>query len=425
MNKNIIFNSIKEYFKDQKNDTFEAGETKINVGFPCYDSNEVISALDSLLDLNISQGKKVKEFEKSYSEYVGMDYGVAVNSGSSANLLALTSLVMSGILPKGSEVIVPAATFTTVISPIIQAGLKPVFVDVEMDTYNVSSKSIEAAITDSTGLIMVVHSLGNPANMGEIMAISEKHNIPVFEDCCEAHGAAIDGKRVGSFGIISAWSFFVAHNMTTGEGGMVNTRDPKLYYILRSIREFGRLLDVDKSMERFGYSDEYLKDYDERYVFENIGYNVRMTDIAASLGIEQLKKLDDYNNTRARVAQDYTKGLAHHSEYLRMPNIPEGYFHSFYGFTILVNDGAPFTRKEIITYMESKNIETRAFMGGNLSIQPAYRELGIRIAGDLTNTNKLSDDAFFIGCHPFLNDDAINYVIRTIDEFIASLDGNN
>lgn len=425
MNKNIIFNSIKEYFKDQKNDTFEAGETKINVGFPCYDSNEVISALDSLLDLNISQGKKVKEFEKSYSEYVGMDYGVAVNSGSSANLLALTSLVMSGILPKGSEVIVPAATFTTVISPIIQAGLKPIFVDVEMDTYNVSSKSIEAAITDATGLIMVVHSLGNPANMGEIMAISEKHNIPVFEDCCEAHGAAIDGKRVGSFGIISAWSFFVAHNMTTGEGGMVNTRDPKLYYILRSIREFGRLLDVDKSMERFGYSDEYLKDYDERYVFENIGYNVRMTDIAASLGIEQLKKLDDYNNTRARVAQDYSKGLAHHSEYLRMPNIPEGYFHSFYGFTILVNDGAPFTRKDIITYMESKNIETRAFMGGNLSIQPAYRELGIRIAGDLTNTNKLADDAFFIGCHPFLNDNAINYVIETIDEFIASLDENN
>lgn len=425
MNKEFIFNAIKEYFKGQNNDTFEAGQTKINVGFPCYDSNEVISALDSLLDLNISQGKKVKEFEKSYSEYVGMDYGVAVNSGSSANLLALTSLVMSGIVPKGSEVIVPAATFTTVISPIIQAGLKPVFVDVEMDTYNVSSKSIEAAITDATGLIMVVHSLGNPANMGEIMAISEKHNIPVFEDCCEAHGAAIDGKRVGSFGIISAWSFFVAHNMTTGEGGMVNTNDPKLYYILRSIREFGRLLDVDKSMERFGYTDEYLKDYDERYVFENIGYNVRMTDIAASLGIEQLKKLDDYNNTRARVAQDYTNGLAHHSEYLRMPYIPEGYFHSFYGFTILVNDAAPFTRKDIITYMESKNIETRAFMGGNLSIQPAYRELGIRIAGDLTNTNKLADDAFFIGCHPFLNDDAINYVIGIIDEFIASLDGKN
>lgn len=424
MNKDIIFNAIKEYFRDQKNDTFEAGETKINVGFPCYDSNEVISALDSLLDLNISQGNKVKEFEKSYSEYVGMDYGVAVNSGSSANLLALTSLVMSGIVPKGSEVIVPAATFTTVISPIIQAGLKPVFVDVEMDTYNVSSKSIEAAITDATGLIMVVHSLGNPANMGEIMVISEKHNIPVFEDCCEAHGAAIDGKRVGSFGIISAWSFFVAHNMTTGEGGMVNTRNPKLYYILRSIREFGRLLDVDKSMERFGYSDEYLKDYDERYVFENIGYNVRMTDIAASLGIEQLKKLDDYNNTRARVAQDYTKGLTHHSEYLRMPNIPEGYFHSFYGFTILVNEGAPFTRKDIITYLESKNIETRAFMGGNLSVQPAYRELGIRIAGDLTNTNKLADNAFFIGCHPFLNDDAINYVIDSIDEFISSLDGN-
>ena len=161
MNKNNIYNAIKNYFKNQNQEKFIPNKSKITVGYPCYDSNEIISALDSLIDLNISQGTKVKNFEYDYSNYIGMKYGVACNSGSSANLLALTSLVMSGIVPKGSEVIVPAATFTTVISPIIQAGLKPVFVDVEMDTYNISSKCIENAISDSTSLIMVVHSLGN------------------------------------------------------------------------------------------------------------------------------------------------------------------------------------------------------------------------------------------------------------------------
>jgi CDP-6-deoxy-D-xylo-4-hexulose-3-dehydrase len=180
MNKNKIFSAVEDYFKNQDSFEFVPGKSKINVGFPCYDSSEVISALDSLIDLNISQGKKVKQFEKDYSEYLGVKYGIAVNSGSSANLLALTSLVMSGIVPKGSEVIVPAATFTTVISPILQAGLKPVFVDIEMDTYNISSAGIESAISENTGLIMVVHSLGNPANMKEIMSVSEKFNIPVF-----------------------------------------------------------------------------------------------------------------------------------------------------------------------------------------------------------------------------------------------------
>ena len=418
MNKKDIYNSIKSFFENQKLEKFVPNKSKITVGFPCYDSNEIISALDSLIDLNISQGTKVKSFENDYSNYIGMKYGVACNSGSSANLLALTSLVMSGIIPKGSEVIVPAATFTTVISPIIQAGLKPVFVDVEMDTYNISSKCIENAISDSTSLIMVVHSLGNPANMKEIMKISKKYNIPVFEDCCEAHGASIDGKKVGSFGIISAWSFFVAHNMTTGEGGMVNTNDPKLYYILRSIREFGRLLDVDPSMERFGYSDKLLKDYDERYVFENIGYNLRMTDIAASLGIEQLKKLDRLNDIRVENANKYIKSMIKHNNYLLMPKTPKGYYHSFYGFTILVSKEAPFNRKDIITYLEKHNIETRAFMGGNLNIQPAYRDFGFRVSGELINTNFLTNNAFFIGSHPFLDDEAINFVSKKVNSFI-------
>ena len=182
----------------------------------------------------------------------------------------------------------------------------PVFVDVEMETYNNDPAAIEKAITDKTKLIMVVHSLGCPSNMEEIMRISEQYNIPVLEDCCEAHGAAINGKKVGSFGLISTFSFFVAHNMTTGEGGMIMTNDDNLYDILCSVREFGRLTKYEENQPRFYYKDKHLKEYDERYVFTNIGYNLRMTDIAASLGIEQLKKLDAFIDSRVDIAQSYT-----------------------------------------------------------------------------------------------------------------------
>jgi CDP-6-deoxy-D-xylo-4-hexulose-3-dehydrase len=292
--KQEIFDKIKMFFDNKKHDD----ERKIGVAYPCFDHNEVNQLLDSLLNMQISQGPKVKLFEKLYSEYIGTKFGVACNSGSSANLLALTSLIQAGYLKKGDEVIVPAATFTTVVSPIIQCGLVPVFVDIELDTYNNCPNAIEKLINDKTKLIMVVHSLGYPSKMNEIMEIANKYNIHVLEDCCEAHGSSINNKKVGSFGTISTFSFFVAHNMTTGEGGMVMTSDEKLYDILTSIREFGRLKKYEENQPRFYFTDEYLKDYDERYVFTTIGFNLRMTDLAASLGIEQLKKLDDFNDKR-------------------------------------------------------------------------------------------------------------------------------
>ena len=222
------------------------------------------------MNLDISQGKKVEKFEESFSKYVGTDYGIAVNSGSSANLLAISALIEAGYVKRGSEVIVPAATFTTVISPIIQCGLKPVFVDIQDDIYNIDPVKIEQAISSNTGLIMPVHSLGCPADMEAIMKIAEERNICVFEDCCEAHGSSINNKKIGSYGILSAFSFFVAHNMTSGEGGMVMTNDAKLAKIMRSMREFGRFNDNMEGRPRFDYNDDYLKDYDERYVFEKV-----------------------------------------------------------------------------------------------------------------------------------------------------------
>ena len=224
-----IYKLIEEYFVYQEGKgQFIPNKTKIGVGFPCYDHKEIISAVDSLLDLRLSQGEKVEKFERDFSNYIGSKYGIAVNSGSSANLLAISALLKTGRVKPGSEVIVPAATFTTVVSPILQNGLIPVFVDVDRETYNIDPDEIKNAINENTGLIMTVHSFGCPADVEKILEISKENNIPVMEDCCEAHGASIDGKKVGTFGLISTYSFFVAHYMTSGEGGMIITVDEEL-----------------------------------------------------------------------------------------------------------------------------------------------------------------------------------------------------
>ena len=412
--KQEIFDKVEQYFKEKE----AVNQNKVTVGFPCFDHREVNQALDSLLDVWISQGPKVKRFEREYANYVGVEYGIACNSGSSANLLALTALIQTGKLSPGDEVIVPSATFTTVISPILQVGLKPVFVDVELDSYNIDPAAIKRAITDKTKLIMVVHSLGCPADMDSIITVSKETNIPVLEDCCEAHGSFYKGKMVGSFGLISTWSFFVAHNMTTGEGGMITTSNDELKDALESVREFGRLKKYEPGMPRFYYSDEHLNDYDERYVFTNIGYNLRMTDVAASLGIEQLKKLDSLNRVRNDIANSYTGGLKEYKKYLKLPEDSPDRYHSFYGYPILIEASAPFTRKDLVNHLEERGVETRAFMGGDLSIQPAYRDTVCRVAEDMPNTDKIRDNAFFIGCHPYITNEQKSKVLEAFDSFM-------
>lgn len=417
-----IHRYIKEYFDSNKGqDRFVPGKTKIGVGFPSYDHKEVIQALDSLLELRLSQGEKVKRFERDFADYIGVKYAVAVNSGSSANLLALSALLKAGKLKSGSEVIAPAATFTTVISPILQNGLVPNFVDIKSDTYNIDPHQIKKAINAKTGLILAVHSLGCPADIDEIMDIARKNHLPVMEDCCEAHGAAIEGKRVGSFGLISTYSFFVAHNITTGEGGMIMSNNSDLNKILRSIREFGRLIDQNNNRPRFYYSDEYLHDYDERYVFKNIGYNMRMTDLAASLGIEQLKKLGKFNEKRVANAKYLNQGLKKYEHFLVLPQIPQRYFHSFYGYTILIRENPYFSRKDIVRFLEEHKIETRAFMGGNLALQPAYRKQNFKISGKLENTTRIMNNAFFIGCFPGIGKRQLEYIVSIFDDFFKNI----
>lgn len=409
---------ITSIFKERSN-TYKktAAKLPITVGWPVYDEKEVVHALESLLDLRLSQGPAVREFEASFAKYIGVKYAVAVNSGSTANLLALNAFIEVHKIPKGSEVIIPAATFATVASPIIQLGLVPVYVDIDAKSWNISTKEIEKAISKKTRIIMPVHSFGNPADMKTIMKIAKKHSLFVLEDCCEAHGAAIGKKKVGSFGHMGALSFFVAHNITTGEGGMIFTNDPDYYEVLTSLREFGRLKTA--GMKRFSFKDPVMGHYDERYIFTRIGYNVRMTDIAASLGIEQLKKLDRLNAKRVAIVRRYHTHLKKYEKFLTLPTVRAGDFHSYYGYPFLVRKDAPFSRNELALHLESYGVETRAFFGGCLPDQPGFRKQPKRVLGELPVTRYIRDNTIFIGCHPQLASQQVERVKTAFDTFFV------
>lgn len=416
--KQNVIDSVVEYSNEYfKKTPFNPKTDRVTVGYPCYSDEELTSVIDTLLDLRLSQGPKVREFEKLYSEYIGTRYGVAVNSGSSANLLALSVLIKSGRVKKGSEVIIPATTFATVVMPILQVGLVPRFVDVDRDTYNVSIKEIENAINENTGLIMPVPTLACPIDMRSVMDLANYHNLPVLEDCCEAHGASWDDKKMGSYGTLSCFSFFVAHNITTGEGGMVMTNDDELYSLLQSMREFGRLKEYDTSKKRFYYSNGDLKDFDERYAFELVGYNLRMTDVYASLGIPQVGKLDELNRQRNEIANFYTENLKSHSYYLQLPIIPKKGEHAFYGYPITIEEGCGLDRKVLVNYLEDNGIDTRGLMGGNLSRQSCMVGEKFEVEGDLKNANYITDNSFFIGVHPHINQEARQHVVDVFNNF--------
>jgi CDP-6-deoxy-D-xylo-4-hexulose-3-dehydrase len=392
---------------------------RVNNGWPMFDEKEVLQALDALLNVRISQGAKVQLFEEMAAKYVGTKYAIACNSGSSANLLALTALVASGRVKKGDEVVIPATTFATVASPIIQAGLVPVYVDIDDHSWNLDPKEVEKAIGPKTRVLMPVHTFGNPADMPAIMRIAKKHKLIVLEDCCEAHGAAIGKKKVGSFGDLSTLSFFVAHNITTGEGGMVFTNDKKIDDLLRSLREFGRLPTEAMNKQRFTYPDKTLKNFDARYIFTRIGYNMRMTDITASLGIEQLKKLDGFNKRRIRIVNEYQKALAPYAKFLVLPTVEKGHYHSFYGFPFVVRKDAPFSRMDFVRFLEERGIETRPFFGGCLPDQPAFRDEPKRVVGPLPVARWIRDWSIFIGCHAALTDDHVTHVTKAFKDFLS------
>lgn len=409
---------IFEYTVLDRESKSKNAERRVDISAAVYDEKEAQGGLQTILSNWISQGPKVRRFENEFAKYIGTKYAIAVNSGSSANLLALSSVMEAGDLKAEDEIIVPATTFPTVVSPIIQIGCIPVYVDVDIRTYNIDPAAIERALSPKTKWLMPVHTVGYPADMPKIMEIARRNNLRVIEDCCEAHGAAINGKKVGSFGDISTFSFFVAHNMTTGEGGMILTSNELYMKNCRSMREFGRTDQADVQKNRF-YSDDILKDYDRRYIFERLGYNIRMTDVTASFGIEQLKKLGGFNDRRRKNAAYYSDYLKKYEKFLQTPLIEDGRLHSFYTYPILIRPDSGVSRIKLVSFLEKNGIETRSIFAGCLPDQPAFRHQPYRIGGTLKNARIIRDYGFFIGVHSGLSEADLQHVCRTFDVFFS------
>lgn len=419
---NSTLSQIKEHFKklEKTQSVFNPKTPRIPLAIPPYGWEEVSDALDSLLSLQTTMGKKVEKFENAYSKFIGTKHGVMVNSGSSANLLALSALANSPNqkqrILKGDEIITSATTWATTIYPIVNIGAIPVFVDVDPITFNIDPETIEKAITKKTKAIMVVHLLGYPCDMKKIQKIASKHNLTIIEDCCEAHGSTVFNKKVGTFGIISTFSFFATHHITTMEGGMILTNDHNLYELTKSMRAFGWIRDLKNK-------NQIAKNYpkiDPRFIFFNMGYNLRPTEIQGAFGIHQLKKLNGFVNIRISNAKFWKKELEHFSEFLQFPPSQEGYKHVYFVYPITVKKNKYFTKDQLVDTLEKKGIETRPVMIGNIVRQPVSKLFKYKQKGKLINSDSIMNNSFVIGNHQGIDKIRRQYVSDTIRQFIES-----
>ena len=408
---------------------FLGGISTLPVSGKVFDADEMQHLVDSSLDFWLTTGRYAEQFETKFAKVMGMKHALLCNSGSSANLLAVTALTSPRLkkraLKEGDEVITVAAGFPTTVNPILQNRLVPVFVDVQLGTYDASMESIEDAIGPKTKAIVMAHTLGNPFNLDGVMSIAKEHNLFVVEDTCDAVGATYNDKPVGSFGDISTTSFYPAHHITMGEGGCVLVKSAPMKKIVESFRDWGRDCwcppgNDDTCGRRFDWQlGELPYGYDHKYVYSHIGYNLKLTDMQAAVGVAQLKKLPDFIEARRHNFNRLYAGLKKFEEVLILPETTPKSNPSWFGFAITVRPGAPFSRLELVQHIESRRIGTRLLFGGNLMRQPAYIGMPHRVVGPLTNANIITDNTFWLGVYPGLNDEMVDFMIATVSEFIA------
>ena len=427
-----IFTKIKELYKWRKsNENFIPGESKVPYSGRVYDESEMINLVDSALDFWLTAGRYAEQFEMKFANYLGIEHVMLTNSGSSANLLALTSLTSPKLgekrLKPHDEVITVAAGFPTTTNAIIQNGCIPVFVDVELGTYNINPYLIEEAITPGTKAIMLAHTLGNPFDVDEVMRIVKKYNLFLIEDNCDALGSKFKGKLTGTFGDISTYSFYPPHHITMGEGGALATNDDLLKRLIMSFRDWGRDCwcppGKDNSCgKRFGWKlGDLPYGYDHKYIYSHIGYNLKITDMQAAIGAAQLKKLPDFILKRKQNFNLIFDSLKKYEDYFILPKTVKGSEPSWFGFPITVRKNQKFDKNRIVNYLESKKIATRMLFAGNIIKQPAYRDVNYRISGDLKNTDIIASDTFWIGVYPGLNDKMLDYMISCFDAFFKKI----
>lgn len=417
---NRIKDLVKEYFSQKGKEEFVLGKTRIPLSIPSYDQEEAYEAIDSILSTYVTMGKKVKQFETMFANYIGVKHAVMVNSGSSANLVALSILTNPAVkerIQPGDEIITPAVTWATTVFPIINCNAIPVLVDVDLDTFDINPDEVEKAITDKTKAIMPVHLLGNPCNIKRIMKIAQEHNLFVVEDACEAHGAELNGQKVGSFADLATFSFFFSHHISTIEGGMVLTNNEEFAELAKALRVFGWLRDL-KDKDAIA---QRHKDIDPRFLFINIGYNFRPTEIQGAFGIHQLKKLDKFIETRRDNAKFWAENLRQYLDYFWLHREREGTRHVWFGYPITIKPEAPFTRQEIVDFLEKKGLETRPIMAGNIDEQPFTKLFPCKKVGELPNSRLIMRNSFFFGNHQGIGKEEREAIFEYFREFVAML----
>ncbi len=407
---------------------FVAGTSAVPVSGRKFDATEIRNLVDSSLDFWLTTGRYAERFERQFADRLQVKHALLCNSGSSANLLAVSALTSESLgerrLRPGDEIITAAAGFPTTVNPILQNGLIPVFVDVELETYNVDVEQLAAAIGPKTRGIMLAHTLGNPFNLAAVTELARQHDLWLIEDNCDAVGSLYDGRPTGSFGDLATVSFYPAHHITMGEGGCVLTGDGRLKMLVESFRDWGRACwcapGVDNTCnKRFGWKlGDMPCGYDHKYTYSHIGYNLKLTDMQAAVGVAQLEKLESFTAQRRTNWATLRAHLAPYESQLILPRATERSEPSWFGFPITVREDAGFSRLELVQYLESRRIATRLLFGGNLTRQPAYQHAPRRIAGSLANTDRIMHQTFWIGVYPGLNSAMLDYVGETFGQFL-------
>jgi CDP-4-dehydro-6-deoxyglucose reductase, E1 len=424
-----IIKLVREYGEEKYSEnSFEPGVSHVPVSGKLLSSYELELMTSAVLDGWLTAGRFNSEFEKQLSNITGSKFSLSTNSGSSANLLAISALTSPLLndrkLYPGDEIITVAAGFPTTINPIIQNNLIPVFVDIDINYLNIDVKLIEDAITEKTKAIFVAHTLGNPFDEIEISKIAKKHNLWLIEDCCDALGAKVNNKMVGSLGDIGTFSFYPAHHITMGEGGAVFTNNAKLKKILESFRDWGRdcycAPGCDNTCKRrFEWQLGSLPfGYDHKYIYSHCGYNLKITDIQAACGLAQLKRIDEFINKRVSNYSYLLENLCDLDNFLFFPKAIKSASPSWFGFPVILKNDQAGAREKLLSYLDSKNIGTRLIFAGNVIKQPYFNnDIKYRISGTLENTDKIMNKAFWLGLFPGLSVDMLDYVIISIKEY--------
>jgi len=411
--------AVEDYCNANHDFSFDPENPVVRLHEPTFGADEIMAGLECMLTTHVTMGPKVRKFEREFADAHDMAHGVMVNSGSSANLLALATLAnpeTEDALQPGDEVIVPALSWSTTVWPIIQMGLIPVVVDIDPATLNIDPNEVEKAIGPKTRAVMIVPVYGNPCDMNAIVDICKRRNLMLIEDCCEALGASYDGKSLGKFGRVGTFSFYYSHHITTLEGGICISDESRLAENMRILRAHGWIREVEDQtpwMDRF-------PEINPRFLFVNVGYNLRATEVQAAMGSVQLPKLDEFVKSRRQSTAWFREQLGRYGEFMTFQDeTPKGY-NSCFGFSITLKPGTPFSVEDIMAVLKQKNIETRPIICGNIARQPAMKLYTHRVSGDLAHASNVMDNGFSFGNHQALDDKARNYITNAIDGFMAS-----